>query len=120
MSVDRPPQLSRAPGRLPGAIHWPEGRRACADEIQHRIQLVVQGPGAAHATLRPLFTLELLLARVWPPPLLCALCAATTATFPHPPINPCPPPSPQKQQQQRLPEPLLDENPDRYCMFPIK
>jgi hypothetical protein len=25
-----------------------------------------------------------------------------------------------KQATPRLPEPLLDENPDRYCMFPLK
>lgn len=50
----------------------------------------------------------------------CARCAQQP---PQPsrihPSTPAPP-SPQKQQQQRLPEPLLDENPDRYCMFPIK
>ena len=25
-----------------------------------------------------------------------------------------------KAAPQQLPEPLLDENPDRYCMFPIR
>jgi hypothetical protein len=28
--------------------------------------------------------------------------------------------TPTNSQKQRLPEPLLDENPDRYCMFPLK
>lgn len=41
------------------------------------------------------------------------------------PIPPIPHPKQQhkeqqQQQEDRPAEPLLDENPDRYCMFPIK
>lgn len=51
---------------------------------------------------------------------VAADCAPATrlATAPRACLRP--PRLPPHPQKERLPEPLLDENPDRYCMFPIK